>query len=190
MTAPFDVLDRTAEEPNFWVGRSGYRVLAFVEHVMQGTLVGTDAWFEKKSSDVSAHYGIGKLVGTPAAPQVHKYVDIRNTAWHAGVVDQPTAPFVLRYPDVNPNYLTVGVEHEGYSGDPFGEDQYAATLWVHQQVLLEGPPVVAITAVTADELIPHHAINALHAGCPGPTFPLARLLADLQAWTTAGRPAP
>jgi len=73
---------------------------------------------------------------------------------------------------------SVGIEHEGMSGDPFPETQYAATLWLHKQILSEFPGIL----IDADHLIPHHAINAGHAGCPGSTFPLGRLLADLQTW--------
>jgi len=102
-----------------------------------------------------------------------------GAAWHAGVVDNPTATLVTTtYRGINPNYWAVGIEHEGMSGDPFPETQYAATLWLHKQILSEFPGIV----VDADHLIPHHTINAGHAGCPGSTFPLGRLLADLQSW--------
>jgi len=154
--------------PNFWHGRKGQPVLAIVLHIMQGTLHGTDAWFQDRKSDVSAHYGVGRN------GEIHKYVATSDSAWHAGVVVDPTAPLVLEHPDVNPNLWSIGIEHEGMSGDTLTNAQYAASQWLCQDL-------VKTFAIPADPkfFIPHHTINAKHAGCPGTGFPLERLLEDL-----------
>jgi N-acetyl-anhydromuramyl-L-alanine amidase AmpD len=62
------------KSPNFWVGRKGYRPEAIVIHIMDGTLIGTDSWFANHTSQVSAHYGIGKN------GEIHQYVQENDTA--------------------------------------------------------------------------------------------------------------
>ncbi|MEK7643254.1 MAG: peptidoglycan recognition family protein [Patescibacteria group bacterium] len=95
--------------PNFWSGRKGYRPEAVVIHIMDGTLVGTDSWFATPTSQVSAHYGVGR------GGEIHQYVQEGDTAWHAGRVDKPS--WKLIKPDTNPNLYTIGIEHEGKPND-------------------------------------------------------------------------
>lgn len=91
--------------PNFSKGRNIFKPELIVIHIMAGTLVGTDDWFSRPVSQVSAHYGVG-LTG-----EIHQYVQEQDTAWHTGRVSNPT--FVLYKPNVNPNLYTIGIEHEG-----------------------------------------------------------------------------
>ena len=162
------IVDLTATVPNFTAGRQGNAIIAIVDHIMQGTLVGTDSWFENKAADVSAHYGVGKL------GEIHKYVKDQDTAWHAGVIFRPSAALVLARPTVNPNLYTIGIEHEGFSGDPMPEAQFQATLWLHIQL-----KVAFNLVIDADHILAHSTINADHAGCPGPTFPWDRLFGSM-----------
>lgn len=94
---------------NFWAGRKGYKPEAIVIHIMDGTLVGTDSWFNDPASQVSAHYGIGK------SGEVHQYVKEEDTAWHAGRIDTPTWKLIKL--GINPNVYTIGIEHEGRPDD-------------------------------------------------------------------------
>src|SRR5271166_959556 len=66
-----------------------------VLHIMEGTLAGTDSWFKNPSSQVSAHFGIGKD-GT-----VYQWVDTAFVAWHVA----------------SDNGFAIGIEHEGNAGD-------------------------------------------------------------------------
>jgi len=110
------------KSPNFWIGRKSYRPEAVVIHIMDGTLVGTDSWFANTTSQVSAHYGIGKN------GEVHQYVQENDAAWHAGRVDAPV--WKLIKPNVNPNLYTIGIEHEGKPDDVWTDamKQSSATL--------------------------------------------------------------
>ncbi len=73
----------------------------FIVHVMQGSLWGTDSWFRNPRAQASAHFGVGKD-GT-----CFQWVDTDQMAWHAC--------------DANP--FSIGVETEGYSGQPFTNAQ-------------------------------------------------------------------
>lgn len=102
--------------PNFYAGRSGHKPEAIVIHIMEGSLAGTDNWFSTPASQVSAHYGIGKN------GEVHQYVEEVDTAWHAGSVVSPTWTLIRPVPP-NPNFYTIGIEHEGFASDVWPEAQ-------------------------------------------------------------------
>ena len=105
--------------PNFWQGRKSYKPEAIVIHIMAGTIKSCDSWFANVSSQVSAHYGVAK------SGEVHQYVKEENTAWHAGVLYQPS--WKLLKPNVNPNLYTIGIEHEGQPEDIWTEQQKQAS---------------------------------------------------------------
>lgn len=104
--------------PNFAPGRGGAAVRAIVIHKSEGSLASCISWFETPSSQVSAHYVIG-LDGS-----VTNMVNPDDTAWHSGVVVDPTAD---SYVDgTNPNAYTVGIELEGFAANGTPTKQIAA----------------------------------------------------------------
>jgi len=92
--------------PNF-SSRNGLTPKYICIHIMQGSLTGTDDWFSRSVSQVSAHYGIG-LTG-----ETHQYVDEKMSAWANGRVDNPTAQIVKDNLNVNQNAISLSIEHEG-----------------------------------------------------------------------------
>jgi N-acetylmuramoyl-L-alanine amidase len=171
-----------ADPANFKPGRpGGFQPQAIVIHIMDGTLAGTDAWFNDPHAQVSAHYGVGD------AGALHQYVKETDTAFHAGVVQDPT--WTLLKPRVNPNFYTVGVEHEGVSAEPYPwpEPQLSASLALVRDIAARwGIPL------DADHIVPHHMIRASKT-CPGVNFDLAdyvaRLNAGIEAPAAAGAAA-
>lgn len=139
--------------PNKETGRRGFRPEAIVVHIMDGTLVGTDAWFANPKSAVSAHYGIG------SAGQIHQYVAESDTAWHAGRRAQPT--WRLIKPTPNPNSYTIGIEHEGHADTPWSDAMLAASTQLAAEVCNRWS-----VAVDRDHLIGHREIYA-RKSCPG-----------------------
>ena len=51
------------------------RYQGVVLHIMQGTLNGTDAWFNNRAAGASAHFGVGK------EGQAYQWVDTKDKAW-------------------------------------------------------------------------------------------------------------
>jgi N-acetylmuramoyl-L-alanine amidase len=96
-----------AHPGNFRTGRRGYRPEAVVIHIMDGSLIGTDSWFNDPKSSVSAHYGIGRK------GEVHQYVKEIDSAFHAGTVDRPEWKLIKRKREgggfINPNFYTIGI---------------------------------------------------------------------------------
>lgn len=154
--------------PRGTTGRAGNNVIAIVEHIMQGTLPGTDSWFGNPTSQVSAHFGVGKN------GEIHQYVDLNNAAWGNGVVNTPSWPLLI--PNTNPNYYTVSIEHEGQSGDQFSEAQYQASLSLHRWLI-----ETLNLQINENTLIGHNKIDSVNkVNCPGSGFPWQRLFADLK----------
>ncbi|MCR4441712.1 MAG: N-acetylmuramoyl-L-alanine amidase [Peptococcaceae bacterium] len=149
-------------------GRNGHKVIAVVDHIMDGTLQGTDAWFNnEKSGGASAHFGVGKN------GEIHQYVSLGDVAWHAGNVDEPS--WALLKPDINPNWYTIGIEHEGHPGDVMPEPQFQATLALHKWLV-----EIFNLEVNRDTIIGHYRIDSVsRANCPGPNFPWDRLFLEL-----------
>jgi hypothetical protein len=181
-----------ANAGNFAIGRCGaFRPEAIVIHIMDGSLAGTDSWFNDPAARVSAHYGVGR------SGLVHQYVKETDTAFHAGTVDPLDAPdaggverpvWNLLKPNVNPNYYTIGVEHEGLGDEPYPwpDDQLKASL-----ALVAAIASRWIIPLDADHVIPHHWIRKSKT-CPGGNFDqvdyvrrLARLAAPAPLAVTA-----
>lgn len=154
---------------NFRAGRlSPYQPEAIVIHIMAGSLRGTDLWFGSPVSSVSAHYGIGKL------GEVHQYVKEEDTAFHAGTVDRPSWAGIKRTAAgviANPNYYTIGIEHEGQEDDDWPEPQRAASAAMIAQI-------AGRWSIPLDRahVIGHHEIRQSKP-CPGSTAPLDELIA-------------
>ncbi len=146
---------------HFTTGRRGYSPEAIVIHIMEGTLTGTDAWFQDPNSKVSAHYGVGQN------GEVHQYVDDSDTAWHAGRRYLATWDLIK---SANPNCYTIGIEHEGRDGDPWAGPMYnASARLIHSISLRWNIPLDRL------HIIGHREIYTKKT-CPGSVVDIDRLI--------------
>jgi len=106
--------------PNHSQGR-GSIVKSIMIHIAQGTMAGMEAWFANPASKVSAHYAVGKN------GEVHQYVGEVDTAWHAGGLSNPMEVYKEHHGNNPPNPFTIGIEHEGFTGEPFTEKMLEST---------------------------------------------------------------
>jgi len=151
-------------DSNFRRGRPfGLRPEAVVVHIMDGSFEAGESVFRNPSTQKSAHYGIS-FVG-----EVHQYVDENDTAFHAGIVINPT--WALLKPRVNPNFYTIGIEHEGRPDDVWSEAQLTASATLIGQI-------AARWSIPLDDshVIRHHQIRASKT-CPGNWLQLRDLFA-------------
>lgn len=180
--ASFNIVWKGTNGQNFWTGRDGESAVAIVDHCMSKGADGTRAtlescanWFANPKSEVSAHFGVGK------DGRVWQFVDVHNTAWANGILEQPdmSLPWLAECVSkkINPNRRTISIEHEGDSYDTMPEAQYRATLALHRFL-------IATLDIKADRqhIVGHYQVTAKQrANCPGPGFPWSRLLGDLTA---------
>lgn len=146
---------------------------------MQGTLAGTDGWFNNPRSQVSAHYGVG-LFG-----EIHQYVNLSNAAWANGVLEPGNDWNALLLLEgradllgANPNQVTVSIETEdrGDAAQPVTERQYAAVRAAARAALMRYPSIGVVTG--HDTISPHS-----RAHCPGDRWrkaDLAQLASELR----------
>ena len=167
--------------PEFTQGRKKYKPEAIVIHIMQGSLEGTDSWFDNRSSRVSAHYGVGKNGA------VHQFVEETDTAWHAGVVTNPSWTLIKKAGRglyINPNYYTIGIEHEGTIDTEWTDAMYEST-----STLIANISQLWNIPIDRNHVIGHHEIYAVKA-CPGNKVDFNRLIALAVQKTTMPKPQP
>lgn len=129
---------------------------------------------------VSAHFCIGK------DGSIAQLVNIFNTAYHAGRL----GPVSWRYYETmltetgssNPNTYTIGVEHEGFTGQPWTPQMYDADVqlkqWCIEACAEAGHDLMRFGL---DSLAGHFMFDGRdRANCPGHTWPRTQLYADLQ----------
>jgi len=165
--------------PNYWHGRVDdqnrpWSVIAIVDHIMVGSMESTDGWFKNPASQASSTYGVAK------DGRIYQWVNVDDTHWGNGLLQAPdmSVAWIAECANktINPNYRTISIEHEGYSGDVFPETQYQATLALHRWLL-------STFNIPADRqhINGHYQLMKYDkATCPGPSFPWARLIGDLQ----------
>lgn len=140
---------------NYSSGRAGWFPDMIVMHVTEGNAASVREWFANPNAKVSAHYMVC-VDGT-----IDQFVDENDTAQHAGVVDHPTAPLVVKRPHINPNLYSIGVEHEGTGTEPLTPPQLAASLSLVSE-LCERHKIPLDRA----HIVGHHEIRASKT-CPG-----------------------
>jgi N-acetylmuramoyl-L-alanine amidase len=138
---------------NFFEGRRGFSPKAIVIHIIVGSLESAGMTFGDPKSSVSAHYGVGK------SGSVHQFVEETDTAFHAGTVVRPT--WKLIDPRVNPNFYTIGIEHEGQPQDQWPNEQYQTSAALVRAIAGRWN-----VPLDRDHVIMHREIRASKT-CPG-----------------------
>jgi len=165
-----NVIRKPCAPKNFMPGRpSGQRPSAIVIHVSEGTLASADAWFNNDAALVSAHYIVGR------SGEVHQYVSEEDTAYHAG--STVNATWRLLRPQVNPNFYTVGIEHEGRAQVQWTDAQYATSAALIVEIALRWS-----IPMDADHIVMHREIRG-NKTCPGFVFSRDKLLSLIAVLT-------
>ncbi|MEV1199472.1 peptidoglycan recognition protein family protein [Microbispora rosea] len=118
-------------------------------HIMDGSLDGTESWFNNSRAEASSHFGTGR------AGQLRQWVDTKDKAWAQA--------------DGNPHWISI--ENEGRGGDALTDAQLDACArvlaWAHKT---HGVPLQA-TSSPSGRGLGHHAMGGAawgnHTACPG-----------------------
>lgn len=149
---------------NFTNTRRGHRPEAVVVHIAEGSLSAAESWFNRSDSQASSHYMVGR------SGQIWQFVAEEHTAWHAGGVNRPS--WSLLKQGINPNLYTVGIEHEGKTGQGWTNEMYEASAWLIAQICNRWQ-----IAADTERIIGHHRINSVsRANCPGTGVDFAKLI--------------
>jgi N-acetyl-anhydromuramyl-L-alanine amidase AmpD len=176
----FTIEWRPAHSENHFQGRNGQRPIAIVDHIMEGSLSATTGWFANPASGASTHFGIGKQ------GQIFQYVRVENGAYGNGPINKPdlSIPWIAQCvaQKINPNFVTISIEHEGRTGEGFTEQMYQATLWLHRYLIQNFN-----IPNNRQNMVGHFQLdNVNRPFCPGKGFPWERLWKDLGAASGSG----
>lgn len=155
---------------HFTPGRAGMKPEYIVIHIMEGTLTGTDAWFNDDRCQASAHVGIG------TNGEVHRYVKDEDSAWGCGVYNTIGATFKgFKLTEdgklISPNYYTLNLEHEG-THDIVISDTAMRT---SAKQIVEWANKYNIP-IDADHIVSHKSIYPGH-DCPDKAIDINQLIA-------------
>ena len=142
-------------------------------HLIDGSQAAADATFLNSALDLkrSAHYSIDR------SGRIHQYVDEEDTAFHCGIIDRPAWSGLKRGPDgkpINPNYYTIGIEHEGRPDDPWPDAMYATSAALLGEI---SSRYAALARLTRHNVVMHREIRASKS-CPGLKADLSRLIME------------
>lgn len=148
------------------------QVLGLVVHIMDGTLEGSESWFNNPTSQASSHFGTGR------DGELRQWVDTADRAWAQAAG--------------NRTYLSI--ENEGRGGDSLTDAQIEANAqtfaWVHKTY---GVPLQLTTKV-GEKGLAYHALGGSawggHTSCPGSRVVAQLPLILARAREIAGAPAP
>lgn len=161
------ILVKQSLSPNHYKGRKGKEIIAIVNHITAGLMPGCLSWLCNPQAKASSHYLVTRK------GEVYQLVKDEDTAWHAGFVNKPNWAL---YDGANPNYYTIGIEHEALVGDSLTVEQYLATLRLHQ-MLIEKYNI----PIDNNHIIGHYRIDSVNRpNDPGSKFPWNKLLNDLK----------
>lgn len=161
---------------NFRAGRpAGRTIEGVVIHIIAGSQAAADSTFldNTLSEPRSAHYSVSRN------GDIHQYVHEEDTAYHAGVVVQPTWPLMEQRKTatgayINPNYYTVGIEHEGSADDDWTDAMYAASGSLLRALSQKYEPLKVLSRAN---VVMHREIRA-NKLCPGTKVDMQRLIAE------------
>jgi hypothetical protein len=124
-------------------------VYGVVIHIMDGTLNGSEAWFDNPAAQASSHFGTGK------DGQLRQWVDTKDRAWA----------------QAGGNHTWLSVENEGRGGDSLTDAQInrcaQVLAWAHTT---HGVPLQLTTSTTGRGLGYHGMGGSAwggHTSCPG-----------------------
>lgn len=154
--------DKEIPTPKIWTQngkgtRFGWVPDVVVLHIMQGTLSGTDSWFQNPNAGGSAHYGIGKNGA------VHQYADEAHATWANNPPQSPSAQIVKQRSNVNANFYTIAIEHEGYTGQEWPRKMFDMSARLTADICRRWN-----IPVNRDHIIGHYEISSTsRPNCPG-----------------------
>lgn len=146
--------------------------IAVVNHIMQGYHQTALEWARQGHYGASWHFTIAR------DGRVWQHLELNDGGYHAGIGANRTPSWKLwKGHDFNINGYTIGIEHEGKTGEPYPAAQMQASAklaaWLCEEL---GIPA------DRDHLIGHYEIDSVdRPNDPGPTWPWDRYIELVEA---------
>lgn len=162
--------------------REGHKPILIVNHVTVGSKQSVINTFKNTANKKSSTYlncRDGSIV---------QFVDIQKKPKTNGTIRSPKSSIIKQMGTLNPNYYTITIENEdAYNDDTKGVDgqlteaQFRSLCWLHKHIQTEVKRIYGTTIpLNSSHVIGHRDIDSIgKALCPGPNFPMDRLLKEL-----------
>lgn len=154
-----------------------------VNHISEGSMSSMINWFTSPNNkDSSTHFGVSKK------GEVYQFVPIEESAWANGLtsgIENATAELVLQKgKDINPNWYSVSIEHEGVYKETKGaltSAQLEATEMLHKYIIEYVKQKYGHTIQPSRKtIIGHYEIDKKQKpNCPGQLFPFDSIIKSL-----------
>lgn len=148
--------------PNQEYLRRGNKIAGFVIHMTEGSFQSGVDWCTNPISQVSYH-----IIIAPDGSDI-TLVMPENTAWHAGLIKDPTTDFVKHGP--NPNLYSIGLAMAGFTSQGPTQAQIAKCA-----KLINKLATYYNINIDKNTVIPHNAIRHDKI-CPGPFVSIDSLI--------------
>lgn len=157
--------------PAYYKGTN--KPVAVVIHVMQGWANTGVQWARQGYNQASWTFTVRR------DGKIWQHLSFADGGYHAGIQSPPKPRpswKLWKGSSVNVNNYTIGIEHEGFSGEPFPDVQLRASAKLCRWILLHlGQPA------DRDHVIGHFEVDSVdRPNDPGPTFPWAKYMELVQ----------
>lgn len=184
MSREFKIVQKSS--PNK-MSRRGWKPDVIASHITEGSYVGAVSWLRNPKSGASAHFVVSKK------GEITQLVDIRESAWINGTSDDKrknnhhskSSLQLVRNRNVNANYYTIGIEHEGFynqGGGKLTDIQLKATIWLHRHIIKEVKSIYGVDIkIDREHIVGHYQIDPIRKpNCPGRNFQWDELIQALK----------
>ena len=143
--------------PNQEKGRRGEKIQGFVIHITDGSYESAISWIMDPKSQVSYHFVISKTGSMTCL------VLPDNTAWHAGLIKNPTAEIIK--PGSNPNLYTIGIALAGLSTEKPSIEQITSVskiikmLATYYNIPLDKKTIITHNSIRSDKFCPGQFVS-------------------------------
>ena len=154
-----------------------------VNHISEGSMSSMINWFTSpNNTGSSAHFGVSKK------GEIYQFVAIEDCAWANGLtsgIENATSELVLRRgKDVNPNWYSVSIEHEGVWAETKGSltpAQLEATKQLHKYIIAYVKDKYGYEIEPSRKtIVGHFEIDKKERpNCPGELFPFDEIISYL-----------
>ena len=160
--------------------RRGYIPQMIVNHISEGSISSMINWFTSpNNTGSSAHFGVSKK------GEIYQFVKIEDCAWTNGLtsgIENATAELVRQKgKDINPNWYSVSIEHEGVYKETKGAltpEQLEATKMLHKYIIAYVKDKYGYEIEPSRKtIVGHFEIDKKERpNCPGQLFPFQEII--------------
>lgn len=153
-------------------GRNGYQAIAICNHTMDGYEPAYHAIIADEHGN-AANYSVYR------DGHIEQHCMVWFAAWCNGEMHLPdlSVPWIADcwHHHINPNLMTISIEHEGLWNESLTEKQILSTIALQRHLVAEFRILT-----DRNHIVGHNQIDSVNKRrCPGPLFPWRRLMAAL-----------